>query len=68
MKRTEKSSYKSLSIHESIHDELTSYGKKNETYDQILRKILKVYKKYKDVYEKETNKKNSGDGKVKQQV
>lgn len=48
-----KKDYKTIWIHKSIHAEITDEGKKGDTYDDIMTRILKVYRKYKKVYIKE---------------
>jgi hypothetical protein len=49
MKRKSIGDYKNISVHKSTHKELASYGTKDETFDEIVKKVLKIYKKYKDV-------------------
>lgn len=48
MERKDRSDYKTLWLHKNTHKQITNYGSKDETYDEILKKILKVYKKYLD--------------------
>lgn len=48
-----KKDYKTIWIHKSIHAEINNEGKKGDTYDDIMNRIFKVYRKYKDVYVKE---------------
>jgi hypothetical protein len=53
MKRSEIKDFKNIPVHTDTHAELSNYGIKGETFDDIVKKILKVYKKYRTVYEKE---------------
>lgn len=57
MNRKDTNNYKTLWVHKDTHKEIASYGTKDETYDDIVKKILKVYKKYHAVYEKENEEK-----------
>jgi predicted CopG family antitoxin len=36
---------KQIKVKDETYDELTSLGKKNETYDDIIQKCIEAYKK-----------------------
>jgi len=36
---------KQIKLQDETYDELTSIGRKNETYDDIVRRLLDVYKR-----------------------
>ena len=55
MERKNRDDYKTIWVHKKTHKQLTTCGNKDETYDDILKKMIRVYRKYKDVYEQETN-------------
>ena len=40
---------KQIKVQDNTYDELTSLGKKNETYDDIIRKLIDVYRKQKHI-------------------
>jgi pyruvate-formate lyase len=48
MPRPDSGIYKTISVHKKTHKEIASYGNKDETFDDILKRILKVYKEHKD--------------------
>lgn len=53
MQREDKHNFKTIWVHKSTHKKLSECGITGETYDDVLKKLLKVYKKYKDVDEQE---------------